>query len=465
MTREEYLQKTKATAQQAKDEVLKPRSGWKSDDYEYSALNAGGYKLLRMVAPKAFKPFYELEAPNHPVVFEQAFCINDEGKKIPIIGARKYPNVLKDMYFKAMKPAGKNAAGKPIFKLEEADPELFAQITKNNSTEPMEKGWKFSELYGCNVIDREEMDWHRQHKQTKLLAKSASQKEDVTNYSDGLPFSWHGAAKNGEAPVDPEEVIQDFSYTKMVEENGMPLYDVIIWKKKYTGVADPKAVWYKTWRATSHLANIAKELTLDWCLDYLDVDCSEFDFELKTYNLQKKYRPTPAVRIKAMFSQTIQRFDDLMGTTLMQKLEEQINKEEKDPMFAETPTFVTFDGEFIHEEGTSQVTEPTKTEEVDVSDVPFDEQKQEPKPVSARRAAASSTITITKESLIAAGFKAENLTDEEISMIASIEGDKLNYKAVDGQKFEPCPVAGCGFLSPIEPVSFGSCPKCGVKYQ
>lgn len=83
--------------------------------------------------------------------------------------------------------------GSKVFPVQEKHPDIWNLIEKNgkNKDEPsyiFDKGWKGQSVILMNVIDREQMDWHRENKKTMLLSKQIGVGTDGTEFTEiGVP--------------------------------------------------------------------------------------------------------------------------------------------------------------------------------------------------------------------------------------------------------------------------------------
>lgn len=486
MTREELLARSKAQFEestkklQAEEEDKKNSYGF-YNLLKYSSLNPDGYKLLRFIGTDYPRPVHKLKNYYNPVLFEQALCVDDKGKYRKVVGNPEKPNVLKKMYQKAKKEGTKDEiTGEFHYKLAEVDPDLFLHVMRNGSKSVKMAGFDFKKSIGFNVIDREESDFHKKEKQTLLAAKGFKEKENdegkmVRYYQDGLPSSWYESSYYGKK--DDEAMKENFYFKNSVcEEEGLYFdYDVIVWKTKFTKERSKNmsaVVWYKSFKADKKLKDtenpIDKSIIADWDTENLNSPITEEEFTYKLYNLAKVYKPSSAKYIKANFKETIKAFDNAMGTSFLEELEEQIVSEEESVAEDKTPktVFVSFENEplasDLDSEDAEEVEEESPKEEEKKLDesVPFPSEKKED-PAPRRRAAASETSKeITVEILEKNGFgHAADLKPEEIKTIKSVSEGEMEFivKKEDIAKCETCDF--------VFPVDWKVCPACGTKYD
>lgn len=108
-----------------------------------------------------------------------SWIVGDDGKKFKVVR----PSIIEDPNYILNKIISKVTAVKygqnreKYYPVKQAYPDIYNKIEKNglDETDPRvkyEKGWKGKEVLIMNVIDRAQMDWHREHKHTMILAKS-----------------------------------------------------------------------------------------------------------------------------------------------------------------------------------------------------------------------------------------------------------------------------------------------------
>ncbi len=66
-------------------------------------------------------------------------------------------------------------------------PAIFKRVMKNGDEHKFAQGWKPKQIMLVNVLDRADMAWHKEHKKTKVLSKSAFEVKDGLGYEFGVP--------------------------------------------------------------------------------------------------------------------------------------------------------------------------------------------------------------------------------------------------------------------------------------
>ena len=82
---------------------------------------------------------------------------------------------------------------KKVFTIENKHPEIFNIVSKNGLKKDdkrfrFEKGWQGRHVVIMNVIDREQMEWHKENKHTMLLSRNISVSNDGREFpEEGIP--------------------------------------------------------------------------------------------------------------------------------------------------------------------------------------------------------------------------------------------------------------------------------------
>ena len=238
-----------------------------------------------------------------------AWIVGDDGKKFKLIR----PNMNEDAGYlinkiisAVTKPKWVN--GTKTFPVQEQYPDIYNLVTKNGlaDTDPrakFDKGWKGKEVLIINVIDRAQMDWHRENKHTMLLAKSVNEGNDGSIYAD------EGISKY---VVQPKFNHLFMSYGSW--EN----YDIAITK---TGNMNEP---YIIVNATHSPREIKQEYQ-----KYISTDDSLTDEEKswEKYDLETLYHVTSMTKIKNRLKGAIKKIDYALGTHFFEELETLAEKE------------------------------------------------------------------------------------------------------------------------------------------
>ncbi|MBD3216545.1 MAG: hypothetical protein GF311_28280 [Candidatus Lokiarchaeota archaeon] len=115
------------------------------------------------------------------------------------------------------------------YKHSKTHPVLFNRVMSNNQPEnAFASGWKPSKIVVANVIDRQDMDWHKTHKKTKLISsklslyKKPKDGKTISFYKEGIPYSLYETIEKKVSVFGPAEL-----YDLVVKKiNGAPYYEV-----------------------------------------------------------------------------------------------------------------------------------------------------------------------------------------------------------------------------------------------
>ena len=123
-----------------------------------------------------------------------SWVIDDKGKKMKLVRPSMTENnnyIINRIISKVLSPKWVNQ--QRTYPVKDEHPDIYNIITKNGLPETdsrykMDKGWQGKEVIIMNVIDREDMEWHKANKHTKLLAKS------ITKGNNGVEFVDEGVS-------------------------------------------------------------------------------------------------------------------------------------------------------------------------------------------------------------------------------------------------------------------------------
>ncbi len=200
--------------------------------------------------------------------------------------------------------------GEKIFPVQEKHPDIY-NIINHNGYDPKDKrfiydrGWVGRQALIMNVIDREQMDWHRANKHTMLLSRS------IGEGKDGTKFPEEGVPVYGFASL----LANLFKYYKSWEK-----YDLGITR---TGL---KEVPYKVINAVKYIEEVPdylKKLVVSGPL-------TEEELSWERYDLQKLFAITRYTKIYNKLKLTIARIDAVLGTRYLKELEDLVAKEKEE---------------------------------------------------------------------------------------------------------------------------------------
>lgn len=429
MTRQEAFELAKQKRKEEKAQEKENGGNYAPREYEEIQHLALDYEKMQLVRFVGMNPKdRRLDDPFSPKTVQISWILGDNDRMFRCVWPSKeeMPNwILWKIYNKIMSykwDDTKGEKGARVYTYAESHKTAFNRVAKNNDLEnSFASGWKPSTFVAFNVIDRSDMDWHRQNKHTKLLSKKGGK------YFD---------------PGIPEKMYFNL-WDNIVEFYGFwDEYDVAV-KKTKTG---PKTtdVEYKVIHS-SHLVEI------DEALRPLIVSgpLTEEEKSWEMYNLNKLFGVTSYQKIKKNLGLMIKSADTSFGTHWTEELEELAAQEKK-----------AFDEAKANEEKTTVAKPEAKAEtpkEEPKAATPAPAPKEEPK---KERPVRSASPAIFDPKTLGAEYKGiASLTDAMRKGILAKKADgSLEYSEAAGQILE---CAECHFESPE---SFTHCPRCGVTF-
>jgi hypothetical protein len=314
-------------------------------------------------------------------------------------------------------PNGKKKREKKCI-YEESHPSIFYRVTKNNRIEqPYEKGWLPAKSVVINVIDRHDMEWHRQNKHTKLLSRNVNvDKNGIAWYDAGVPESLYNTI-----------------WDEIVEKAGwFDEYDIAI--RRIEG--DP---YYRVYHAEKG----------DWQIDenvkqfVVKGSLTDEEKSWEKYNIDSITKVTSYYKIKKNLESIIGQIDKTFNKKFTEELNDFLEMERKE--WEKNKTII-------------DETKPEVPKEI----------KSEPKKVLQR---GESTTESTKE--IIEVFSV-NFLDKKIYQGIDKLDDKMKAQIIglnekdgsliyskDSPQLYGCKDKKCNFESPE---NFSFCPKCGIEF-
>ena len=421
------------------DKATKKNNGGFTKNYEevkYTGLEPNVPKVLRFVGPLYGTGLDAYTARKVTI----ARIVDDEGKKFRVVRPSydEDPDyILNKIISKVKKAVWVNK--EKTYPVKDKYPEIYNLIDKNGLTKDdkralFDKGWVGKEVLIANVIDREQMDWHREHKHTMLLAKSVNVDANGNEWPDE-GISWYSVES---------EFPQLFKYYKSWEN-----YDIAITR---TGSKEKAYIIDNATKNPERVDGPAAQYIS--MTDHL----TDEEKSWERYDLDKLFRVTTATKIYNRLKKTIGRIDAALGTDFSIELKALVDKEKElfDEMYNRGEET---DDEVKEETGTFEDTDiPSFTPETPVVETPVE--------APARRTAVSAAPW---ESLP----YPDKISDELKAMVTSVE--KGVYQGKEAVKrpdlyynigwtrpksqLATCPT--CGSLSPLEATD---CPVCGAHY-
>lgn len=377
--------------------------------------------------------------------------IDDNGKQMKVVrpSYTADPNYILTRIIAAVTKATyvNNGTDKPTkrFLVQEQHPEIYNQIEKNgldpsDKRALYDKGWKGSEVLIMNVIDRKQMDWHRENKHTMLLAKSVTNVNGREFVDEGISwFASHDKLRHYLTSYGSWE-----KYDLGIKRTGQKSDAYII-----TNVTQsPLEVDEETRQYISSTPNLTEE-ELSW----------------ERYDLDKLFRVTTATKIYNRLKNTIKRIDEALGTTFYAELLKEVEAEKK--VFAE-----------LYNKNEAGVTPVQAASTVNMTvgnpsaTVPFtagNVTQSIPDPVSAPKARERVVNSRAIEPWQELPF-GEALPEYRRKQIVGVEKDStgkiINIQwssEIPVDELYSCPNEACGALAPEKDIP--RCPVCGYDFS
>lgn len=199
--------------------------------------------------------------------------------------------------------------GKKFYVNEEKYPDIFNMINKNGLARghkqfKFEKGWMGRQYLLMNVIDRENMAWHTEHKHTMLLSKNVSEKDGKEYAESGVPsYGFLGPLSNL------------FKYYKSWQK-----YDIGI---ERTGKMEAP---YRIVNASSHIEEIPEDI--QWCVSKENLTEEEASWE--RYDLNKLFGYTSASKIYNRLKSKLAIIDAAFGSSFVSELKFKADREQEE---------------------------------------------------------------------------------------------------------------------------------------
>lgn len=239
-----------------------------------------------------------------------SWIVGDDGKKFKVVR----PSIMEDPNYILNKIISKVTAVKygqnreKYYPVKQAYPDIYNKVDKNglDDTDPrykMEKGWKGKEVLIMNVIDRAQMDWHREHKHTMILAKS------INIGTNGAEFPDEGISSYAIGAKIRHLFKSYFSWQK---------YDIAITR---TGNKDNPFILINATQCPMEVdASMRSFISQE-----PNLTAEEESWE--RYNLAKIYGYTSATKIYNRLKNTIKEIDVALKTHYLEDLQKQMEVE------------------------------------------------------------------------------------------------------------------------------------------
>lgn len=409
---EQYAKKAEAEAKAGKKQTFTRDL----EEIKWTGLETDTPKVVRVVGGPYDSDLDEFTAKTVTI----ARIIGDDGKKFRVIrpSFTENPNYILNRIIARVKQA-KWVNKEKTYPVKDNCPEIYNIIDKNGlaKTDPKamyDKGWQGKEVLLMNVIDREQMEWHRANKHTMLLAKSVNVDDSGNEWADEGISSYATAS----------QFTQLFKYYKSWEN-----YDIVITK---TGNKEHPFIIDNASKNPEKVEGPAHE-----CISFED-HLTDEEKSWEKYDLNKLFRFTTNTKIYNRLKGTIARIDTALGTHFLSELEEEVAKEK-----------VLFDQLYGNEEGSTTTTTETKVEE---------SIKVTTAPTRARTIPATTTKEVWEQ--LPYGNKIpEALRSHVTNVVKQGEGKYEITWDTPTDELASCP--DCGAVAPLDCTI---CPSCGLDF-
>jgi len=409
-----------------KKEESRPKSGGKTGSYEeifYSGLAKNETKIIRFVsgAPNSKKDDFCAKT------IRVTMIVGDNGKKFRyIFPVKDDPKAVDHIMWKILNKVNEAEwiDNKKTFKTQSSHPEIFRMIAKNGYSPKTpqglyDKGWAGQEVVVVNVIDREQMEWHKEHKQLMILSKNVNYTEDGRIFADtGVPaygflgpiahnlFEFYGDWANYDVGVErlglkenPYRVINANKHTEEVPEG----------KRQYV----------------------------------VDGPLTEEELSWKKINLNKVFGETKATKLYNRLKKKIANIDLNLGTNFLEELKELVDKE-------------TLEAEAnVKEKEESKVEEKAGTMVPSSEEPKIDTPTVSTREVPARELVKSPPVDAVDISTLKGWDKMTQTEKENIKF-----ADETTIEYFNSDSPAACPT--CGAISDLELNLV--CPRCGQEF-
>lgn len=348
-----------------------------------------------------------------------AWITGDDGKVFKAVMPPRDvdPNYILTRIISQVKKVRYDAQGNKTYPVLEKFPEIYNLIDKNGLAKTdkrylFERGWSGKDVLIMNVIDRSQMDWHREHKHTMLLAKS------ITN-------------SNGREYVD--EGVSSFAIQGKLGHlfksyGDWEHYDIAITK---TGMKDNAFILVNASHSPAEVDDSVRQYISE------NPDLTPEERSWTTYDIAKFYQPTSATKIYNRLKATIARIDTALGTCFLTELEALMKKEQA-----------------------LRAEQEAEQKEVEVAPA------TEPVQQVVEEIAASAPRTRERVAVKKPGSNLpfydklpEKFKDKIVSAVQDSEGH-WDIQWAEGIELGSCP--DCGAISPYE---LTECPACGAAFE
>lgn len=330
---------------------------------------------------------------------------------------------------------------KRVYVNEEKHKEVFDLVVHNGLKEGdpkrrFNRGWEGRHVIVMNVLDREQMDWHREHKHSMLLSR---------NINEG---------QNGALFVD--EGVPVYGFYNQIATTLFANYGS--WEKYDIGImrTGQQQTPYRIINATAYAAGNIPELPAS-LRNVVSLDpLTEEEASWERYDLAKIFGTTSYTKYYNRLKVAVQTIDARLGTKFFKELEYEVEREKAEREANQAST--DDDGGDYDEQP-----EPAKTT-VAVPEMPKQEAAPAAAPVRTREAAkpAPAPTTGLSADKVAMLKGWSKLSPEQQAMIVDVKVS--NGKVVEIMYDTDEPLVACPDCKVASPESFTACPHCGLDF-
>ena len=475
--RENLFTGAKAVRQKEKEEQEQRKNN--SGNYtkiRYGALRQNEYSSFRLLGNPASKRNGDATSPMH---IHYSMILGDNDKQFrcvwpahptkDIVGKNWF---LARVYSKIMQYQWDDASQTQIFHNKKLHPAIWNRVGKNNKPDNrFETGWFPTASTVFNVIDRSQMDWHKENKHTVMLAKKVSESGNGNFfYEPGVPT---------------RTVYKEAIWDEIVTADGdFQNYDIAILKLE----EDP---WYRVYNGVHDFDRKLSGKSPLFEGNYVEVasaPLTEEELSWERYDMDAIYSITTYSKIQRNLAIFIASVDEVFNTHYVEELANlvEVEKKERDatkatsapkaePIVGNVMAADTFaedapaTDDFIAEEkvavepatkADTSATEKAGSVFDDVEDGPT----PDPAPVRTRKPAAEKAEEdgidwdVLGESLDGIA----TMSEENKANVESYDADKGTFVYKGDQSLFSCPTTSCSMKAPD---SFDNCPACGVAFE
>lgn len=410
---ERYAAEQEKIAREAANRGSGGGSSTTYEKIEYTGLESNRMKLIRAVGGPPDSKIDNFTARSARI----SWLIGDDGKKFRVVLPERGDDPDHVLWriisrVKAVEWVDK----KKVYPIELKHPDIFNIIAHNGFREGdkqfiFDRGWEGQQRLIMNVIDREQMEWHKANKHTMLLSRSIGEGKDGTKFpEEGVP-SWGFSAL----------LANLFKYYKSWER-----YDIGIVR---TGLKETPYRIINAGKYVEEVPDFLKEFVVQEPL-------SEEEASWERYDLNKLFGVTYYTKIYNKLKLTIGRIDAALGTHFLGEIEDKVAKEK-----------VEFEAQKAAEAPVAAAVEPSMA--------PAATSATRAAPVRTKPAGAFDTSVLKGWAKLSAAER------EAISGTTVKDGKLIEIQYADANAtLLACPE--CGIPGPD---SFVTCPSCGLQFS